>query len=71
MHELNIAVFGDTHFPFHDQQKVDAAIRLVSRMKPDAVIQIGDVTDQFSFTKYPRDIGAVEMTPQQESELAR
>jgi len=68
---MRIAVYGDTHFPFHDQGAIDLAHDVVKDFKPDLIVQIGDLKDQFSFSKYAKNQSSIRMTPQQEAKQAR
>lgn len=54
MDTKTVVVLGDTHFPFHSHDAVDRAIELIGELKPDMVIQVGDLYDLFSYSKYPR-----------------
>lgn len=46
-------VIPDPHFPFHHKKKLNKAKRLIGKIKPDQIIQIGDLYDLFSASKYP------------------
>lgn len=59
----------DTHFPFTDLNGLSLVFTLIEREKPDVVIQIGDLYDQFSFSKFARSHDL--MTPQEEVQEAR
>lgn len=62
-------VLGDTHFPFHSKWALDAAFEIIKREKPDYVIQVGDLYDLYSLSKFPRNVNV--MTPKDEITLAR
>jgi metallophosphoesterase superfamily enzyme len=65
-------MIGDCHFPYTDELCLYGSggiVSLVKRIKPHYIIQIGDLYDFFSFSKYPfkRDLH----TPEQELRLGR
>lgn len=49
-----IVVLGDLHFPFHSKPAVKWAINKVKELQPDHIIQIGDLYDFFSASKFPK-----------------
>lgn len=49
-----ILVIGDTHFPFHNQESLERVFEIARESKPDSIVQIGDLYDLYSFSKYPR-----------------
>lgn len=51
---MKMLFLGDTHFPFENKAAIKWAIKLAQEMKPDVIVQLGDLTDQFSFSRYPR-----------------
>lgn len=68
-HNLNIAVIPDTHFPYADESKVQQAIEYIKKAKPDVVIQIGDLYDQLSFSKYSKDPSKTSYSPREEAQI--
>lgn len=58
-----VLVIGDTHFPFHDKKALSKVLDMIKKEKPTHVVQIGDLLDQYSFSKYSK---SIEITPQQE-----
>ncbi len=64
-----VVVIGDVHFPFHHSVGIAKAINFIKQTKPDLVIQVGDLYDLFSFSKYPKTLNV--STPQQECLTAR
>lgn len=52
---MRILVLGDTHLPWVLWPCVESAARFADKYKPDLVIQVGDFTDQYSWSKYPKD----------------
>jgi predicted phosphodiesterase len=63
-----IVAVGDTHFPFEHKKATAWAIKLINDLKPDMVIQMGDLLDQFSFSRYPK---SRKMDPDEELRLGR
>ncbi len=59
-----VVIFGDTHFPFHDKKALVSGLDIVSELKPDMIIQMGDLYDMFSYSKYARGMNLI--TPQDE-----
>lgn len=68
---MKIAAFPDIHFPFSNDSVMPDAMKEVKKAKPDVIIQLGDLYDLFSFSKYPRSHSAVPYTPEQEVEEGR
>lgn len=60
---MKIAVIPDTHFPYCDLKKLDRAMDIICQFNPDAVIQIGDLYDQVSFSNYPKDPSRCKYNP--------
>lgn len=61
--------FGDLHFPFAHQRKLAAALASVRRLKPRMIVQVGDLYDLFSFSRFPRSHSVI--TPKAEIQRAR
>ncbi len=61
-----ILVLGDTHFPFAHKKAFEWVYRVTDKLRPDTVLQLGDLLDQFAFSRYPK---VLKMDP--EEELAR
>lgn len=55
-----VFVISDTHFPFHNKKALKKVLELIKKEKPTHVVQIGDLLDQYSFSKYSK---SVEITP--------
>lgn len=64
-----IMVLGDTHFPFHCDGTISAFYQRVDAFKPQVVVQIGDLLDMLSHSKFPRSLN--QYNPRQEMELGR
>ncbi len=65
---MKVLVLGDTHFPYHSKKALEWSYRLADRFKPDTVVQVGDLFDQFAFSRFPK---IVKMDPEKELSLAR
>jgi DNA repair exonuclease SbcCD nuclease subunit len=65
---MKILTLGDTHFPFHHKKALDWVYRLADKLKPDTVVQVGDLFDQFAFSRYAK---VLKMDPEKELSLAR
>jgi predicted phosphodiesterase len=64
----SIVVLGDCHFPFSCRNSVNRAIDYIQNTQPKVVVQVGDLYDMFSQTKFPK---RLSITPRSEKELAR
>lgn len=51
---MKILILGDIHFPFHNKKAVKEALYAVKQEKPTHVVQIGDLYDQYSFSRFTR-----------------
>jgi len=58
-----VFIIGDAHFPFHSPDAYNKMMALIKKEKPTHVVQIGDLLDQYAFSKYSR---SLEITPHQE-----
>lgn len=65
---MNIVVLGDIHYPFNNEKATSAAIKLVKALKPTHIVQIGDLYDQYCFSRFTR---KNIILPEQELEEAR
>lgn len=57
--------------PYHDAKLLDGALRLIKDFAPAVIVQLGDLYDQFAFSKYARNNSATGLSPEQEHTLAR
>ncbi len=64
-----VLAVGDLHKPWHSRRTLLAIYEAIRRIKPDIVIQMGDLYDLFSWTRFPRSVNIY--TPAQELTLAR
>lgn len=49
-----VFVISDTHFPFHNKKAFKKVMNLIAKEQPTYVIQIGDLLDQYAFSKYSK-----------------
>lgn len=49
-----VFVIGDTHFPFQDNKALAKVLALIKSEKPTHIVQIGDLLDQYVFSKYTK-----------------
>lgn len=61
-----ILVAGDIHLPYGHGPSIKKTINLAESLKPDIFIQIGDLLDLFSFSRFPKTMSY--MTPKEELE---
>jgi len=52
--KIKVFVIPDTHFPFHNEDALKAILDLIKKEKPTHVVQIGDLLDQYVFSRYSR-----------------
>ncbi len=65
---MKILILGDIHFPYHNAKALKEAVYAVKQEKPTHVVQIGDLYDQYSFSRFTRKNLTL---PEQELSLAR
>lgn len=63
-----VIILGDLHFPFHHKRAFNAVMQRIKSKKFDIVIQIGDLFDQYCFSKFTR---KNVMLPDREIKYAR
>lgn len=51
---MKIFVVGDIHFPYHHKPTLNKIYLAIKREKPDVVVQIGDLYDQYSFSRFSK-----------------
>ncbi len=66
---MKIFVVGDVHFPFEDSAKLKVIVERIKEEQPTHVVQVGDISDQYSFSRYPRKAGYI--APEKEVKLFR
>lgn len=67
--KLRILIAGDIHFPFASRAGLRRFYEIAKSLSPTHIIQIGDLVDFYSFSRFPRSLNL--MTPRQELEQAR
>lgn len=66
---MKILVLGDTHHPFCDQKALAKVMAFAKSTQPDYIVQIGDLYDMYSFSKFSKNPGFI--TPDEEVERGR
>lgn len=51
---MKLFILGDLHFPFHNTKAVKETLYRIKQEKPTHVVQIGDLYDQYSFSRFTR-----------------
>lgn len=69
MTKLRILVAGDCHWPFISRRAIKKFYDLAKSVEPTHIVQIGDLYDFYSFSRFPRNVNL--FTPKQEIEQAR
>lgn len=49
-----IIILGDLHFPYHNQAALDRALAIIEQEQPTTVVQIGDLFDQYAFSRFTK-----------------
>lgn len=62
-------IIGDTHFPFIHEPSLQKTLDFIAKFKPKRVVQIGDLYDMLSHSKFPRSQNVY--TPKEEMRLGR
>lgn len=66
---MKILAIGDCHFPFIKQVYLNKVYAWVKKNKPEYIVQIGDLYDMYSFSRYTKALNY--MTPEQEVKRGR
>lgn len=64
-----ILAIGDTHFPFAHQPTLEKIYRFAEKEQPEFIIQMGDLMDQFSHSRFPTSRNVYR--PDEEMELGK
>lgn len=64
-----ILVIGDTHFPFVNKDCLEAIYQFNKKIKPDYIVQVGDLYDLYAHSKFPRSQNIYK--PEEEELFAR
>lgn len=59
-----ILAIGDCHFPFVHVDKALYIVELAKELKPNAIVQIGDLYDMYTFSRFARSVDYI--TPREE-----
>lgn len=51
---MRIVILGDLHFPYHNEKALTEVLYQVKHIKPTHVVQIGDLYDQYCFSRFTR-----------------
>lgn len=62
-------VIGDAHFPFHCRYTLEAIISACKKLKPDNIVQMGDLYDFYAHSRFPKSLDL--MTPIEEIQKGR
>jgi UDP-2,3-diacylglucosamine pyrophosphatase LpxH len=60
---------GDIHFPWAKWSLLNQVIKLTAQIKPKRIVQVGDLYDMYSYSRFARSVNL--MTPKQEVESGR
>lgn len=47
-------ILGDIHFPFHNSKAIKEVLYAIKSEKPENIVQIGDLYDQYGFSRFTR-----------------
>jgi predicted phosphodiesterase len=64
-----VIAIPDLHLPWADWKRVEKAYQIIQEEKPDIIIQLGDLKDRFTFSRFARSHDI--MTPKEEVQEAR
>lgn len=51
---MKVFVVPDIHFPYHSKNALNKILKLIKQHKPTHVVQLGDLLDQYCFSKFSR-----------------
>lgn len=49
-----ILIVGDLHFPYHNKRAIKRVYEAIKKEKPTHIVQIGDLYDQYSFSRFTK-----------------
>jgi predicted phosphodiesterase len=55
VNQKRIGIISDVHFPYYDEQALNAAINYLIQWKPDCVILNGDIIDCYQLSNFEKD----------------
>jgi hypothetical protein len=61
-------LIGDAHFPFVSKYALERVYEIAMALKPEIIIQMGDLYDMYAHSKFPRSLNVY--SPEQEEQLA-
>lgn len=64
-----VLAVGDLHLPYVNKKYLKKAISKIRKIKPDVVIQMGDLYDQYMFGRFDKDFNVIK--PDEELKRAR
>lgn len=64
-----VLCIGDTHFPWHNNEALKDVYTIAAAYKPAYIVQLGDLYDFYSFSRYPRSVNTI--SPRDELEKGR
>lgn len=67
---LTAVLYGDTHFPFHDESALRVVAQVIRTAQPDVVIHMGDLLDTYHLSRFDHDPKRMKGL-QEEVDLAR
>lgn len=69
MSDKKIMIVGDAHFPYVNKKVLRKIIEDIALLQPDVVVQIGDLYDNYMYSRYSKDPDY--SSPEQESAKGR
>lgn len=67
---VRAVLYGDTHFPFHDERALAAVLDIAQRFDPTLVVHMGDLVDCYHLSRFDKNPNRLH-TLQDEVDLAR
>jgi len=52
---LTAVVYGDTHYPFHDDRALKIVKAIIKDVKPDIIVNVGDLVDAWQISSFDKD----------------
>lgn len=66
---MKVFVIPDLHLPYVNKKQLNKVLRAIEDEKPDAVVQVGDLYDQYMFSRYDKEYE--ELSPKKELSKAK
>src|SRR5437899_12189351 len=51
---MKILIVGDLHLPYHNKRALRSIYEAIKKEKPTHIVQIGDLYDQYSFSRFTK-----------------